>query len=317
MEEQSHFFDICIVCALYEEASAVLDEFSTRCGVTFTKAFRNLNQLEYRHATIQNRRDEPLTVFVTWLSGMGPIRTALDLKPLLHEIRPRFVAMTGMCAGDKSKVKLGDLIVATYAYHPEEGKITTGASGLSIHLPETRTAGATMQVIQYVQGFDEWKAPVRELKRNHFKHSADPQCHIEVVASSMAVRSDNPFPQLVSQYNRKTVGVDMEAATVYTALHDFPLMHGLVVKGVSDYGDHTKTKTNRYRDYARRASAVYLLHFILEYVTDETMPHLRNPHFTGRDELLDQPNQQLFSKEQWVNVGYEHYRIQRYGVVRK
>ena len=274
MEEQPQSFDICVVCALYEEARAVIEEFSARCNVSFIKAFRSLNQLEYRHATIQNRRGESLTICITWLSRMGPQRAALDLPPLLYEFRPRFVTMTGVCAGDRRKVKLGDLIVATDAYHSEEGKITRGADGQALHLPETRTAGATTQVIQYVQGFGEWKAPVRELKRS-LKATVDPQCHIEVMASSMAVRSDNPFPRLASQYNRKTIGVDMEAATFYTALRDFPHMHGLVVKGVSDYGD--PSKTDRYRDYARRASAVYALYFIQEYVTEQTMPRRDAP----------------------------------------
>jgi nucleoside phosphorylase len=273
MKEQPLSFDICILCALYEEASAVMDEFSTRCGVTFTKAFRSLNQLEYRHTTIQNRCGEDLTIFVTWLSDMGPVRTALDIKPLLHEISPRFVAMTGLCAGDRNKVRLGDLIVATSAYHPEEGKITIGADGQPVHLSEPRTAGATMQVVQYIRGFDEWRGPVRDLKRQSLKRAwratDEPACHVEVMASSMAVRADNPFPEL-TKHHRKTVGIDMEAATFYAALRDFPLMHGLVVKGVSDYGD--STKTDRYRNYSRYASAVYLLHFIQEYVTEETMP---------------------------------------------
>ena len=284
MQEQPQSFDICILCALYEEASAVIDEFETRCGVSFTRAFRSLNQFEYRHATIQNQRGESLTIFVTWLSRMGAQRTALDLAPLLHEIHPRFVAMTGVCAGDRRKVKLGDLIVATDAYHPEEGKITTGSDGQPIHLPETRPTGATTQVIQYVQGFDEWREPVRELKRQQltraWKAADEPACHVEVMASSMAVRADNPFPALTAQHHRKTVGIDMEAATFYMALHDFPLMHGLVVKGVSDYGD--STKTDLYRDYARRASAVYLLHFLQTYVTQETMPRRGTPPSEGR-----------------------------------
>jgi tetratricopeptide (TPR) repeat protein/nucleoside phosphorylase len=308
MKDENQSFDICIVCALYEEASAVIDEFETRCGVSFARAFRALNQLEYRHTTIQNQRGESLTVFVTWLSRMGPQRAALDLAPLLHEIHPRFVAMTGVCAGDRRKVKLGDLIVATDAYHPEEGKIARGPDGQPVHYPETRTAGATTQVIQYVQGFKEWREPVRELKRQQLKRAwkaaDEPQCHVVVMASSMAVRADNPFPAWTAQHHRKTVGIDMEAAAFYTALDDFPLMHGLAVKGVSDYGDNTKA--DRYRDYARRASAVYLLHFIQQYVTQETMPrrdtppskdragplplfmvpHSPNPFFTGRDDLL-------------------------------
>src|SRR6266487_392879 len=308
MKDENRSFDICIVCALYEEARSVIDEFETRCGVSFTRAFRVLNQLEYRHTTIQNQRGECLTIFVTWLSRMGPQRAALDLAPLWHEIHPRFVAMTGVCAGDRRKVKLGDLIVATDAYHPEEGKITRGPDGQPVHFPETRTAGATTQVIQYVQGFEEWREPVCELKRQQLKRAwkatDEPECYVAVMATSMAVRADNPFPEWTEQHHRKTVGIDMEAAAFYTALHDFPLMHGLVVKGVSDFGD--SSKTDRYRDYARRASAVYLLHFIQQYVTEETMPrrdtppskdragppprfmvpYPPNPFFTGRDDLL-------------------------------
>jgi nucleoside phosphorylase len=159
MEERDSLFDVCVVCALYEEASAVIEEFTARCDVSFIRAFRSLNQLEYRYATIQNQRGESLTIFVTWLSDMGPVRTAIDLSSLLYEIRPRFVAMTGVCAGNRNKVKLGDLIIAIYAYHPEEGKITIGSDGQPTSLPETRTAGATTQVIQYVRGFDSaWKS---------------------------------------------------------------------------------------------------------------------------------------------------------------
>ena len=165
MEAHQQPFDVCIVCALAEEASAVIEEFSTRCKVSFSKAFSPVNQHEYRHTTIQNNYGELLTIFVTWLADMGPMRMALDLKPLLQEFRPRFAAMTGICAGDKRKVKLGDLVVANYVYHHEEGKMARGSDDQTIHLPETRTAGATIQVIQYARGFDGWREPVREMKR--------------------------------------------------------------------------------------------------------------------------------------------------------
>jgi len=315
MEEHGRPFDVCIVCALYEEAEAVLNEFSTRCGVAFVSEFSRVNQREYRYTVIQNKRGEPLTVLVTWLADMGSLRTALDLTPLLHEVRPRFAAMTGICAGNRGKVKLGDLIVANYTYHLEEGKITRGADDQAIHLPETRTVGSTTQVIQYAKGFKSWEEPLRELKRQKLKRPLkavdEPKCYVEVMASSMVVRADNPFPQVTRRHNRKTIGIDMEAAAFYLVLRDFPLIHPLVVKGVSDYADGSKN--DRYHDYAARASAIYLLHFIREYVTEQTMPrrdappfsdrpvlpgvwnvpHARNPHFTGRDELLDRLHQQL------------------------
>src|SRR6266700_6641065 len=103
----------------------------------------------------------------------------------------------------------------------------------------------------------------------------------------------------------------MEAATFYRAFGAASHIHALVVKGVSDYGDGSKN--DAYHEYAAQASAVYLLSFIQEYVTEQTMPrrdasspssragppgvwnvpYVRNPHFTGRDELLDRLHQQL------------------------
>src|SRR5947209_6124486 len=136
MEEHSHVFDICIVCAMYEEAEAVLHEFSSRCSVSFESAFSQMSRYAYRYATIRNTRNEPLSVLVTWPADRGPVQTGLDLSLILQEFRPRFAAMTGICAGDRKKVKLGDLIVAECAYLYEEGKIIAGPDGQATHLIE-------------------------------------------------------------------------------------------------------------------------------------------------------------------------------------
>jgi tetratricopeptide (TPR) repeat protein/nucleoside phosphorylase len=315
MEEPDHTCDICIVCAMYEEAEAVLDEFSARCGVSFKSAFSQMGRYAYRHATIRNRREERLKVMVTWPADRGPVQTGLDLSLILQEFRPRFAAMAGICAGDRKKVKLGDLIIAECAYLYEEGKVISGPGGQQVHLLETKTAASTSQVIQYAKGFDGWKEPLRAMKRARLKRelkpSEEPQRFIVPMASGMAVRSDNPFPWLRERFHRNTIALDMEAATFYRAFGAASHVHALVVKGVSDYGDGSKN--DAYHEYAARASAVYLLTFIQEYVTQESMPrwetsstarragpagvwnvpHLRNPHFTGRDELLDRLQQQL------------------------
>src|SRR6266568_2622937 len=317
METHTQSFDICIFCALYEEAQAVLNEFSRRCSVSFTKGFSSLDRYEFRHAAILNTQGEALTVLVTWFSNSGPTQMDLDLKAFLYEFRPRFVAMPGTCAGYKEKVKLGDLVVAQFAYPYEEGKIIREPEGLSHHLPEMKTAHATSQVIQYVRGFEGWQEPVREMKRNKLKRqlkiNEEPRCVIAPMASGMAVRRDDPFPWLRETYNRNTIALDMEAATFYRALRAVPHIHSLVVKGVSDYAD--MSKHDEYHDYAARASAVYLLSFIQEYVTEHTMPrrdapppsnqaelspfwnvpYARSPYFTGRDELLDLLHQHLTS----------------------
>lgn len=75
MEKRTQVFDVCIVCALYEEAEAVLSEFSARCHVSFLKEFSGMDRYEYRYASIVNNRGESLTVLVTWLSDSGPTQT--------------------------------------------------------------------------------------------------------------------------------------------------------------------------------------------------------------------------------------------------
>lgn len=269
MEKQPCLFDVCIVCALYEEASALIDEFQLHYAVAFTRAFSRLDQYEYRWATIQNHCGELLTVLVSWLPESGPVRTGLDLRPLLEEFRPRFAAMTGFCAGYQEKVHLGDLVIAEYAYHYEEGKIARGPDGQH-HQPELKTAHPTSRVIQYVKGFDGWRQPVNALKCRRLNDLAQSERYIAPMASGMAVRADNPFPWLTEYRNRKTVALDMEAATFYLALRSLPHAHALVVKGVCDYANGQKN--DNYHDYAARASAVYILHFIEEYVTQQTMP---------------------------------------------
>jgi nucleoside phosphorylase len=308
MEEQNQEFDICIVCALYEEAKAVINEFSERCSVSFKSAFSQMSRYEYRYTIIQNNRQESLRVLVTWPSAHGPVQTGLDLSLILQEFRPRFAAMTGICAGDRKKVKLGDLIIAECAYLYEEGKVIVGPDGQTTHLKETKTAASTSQVLQYANGFDGWKEPLRTMKRARLKRelkpNEEPKRFIVPMASGMAVRSDNPFPWLREQFHRNTIALDMEAATFYRALGAASHIHALVVKGVSDYGDGSKN--DAYHEYAERASATYLLSFIQEYVTEQTMPrrdalpssragpsriwHVpfqRNPFFTGREDLLD------------------------------
>jgi len=274
MGKRAQSFDICIVCALYEEAEAVLNEFSIRCNVSFTKEFSSMDRYAYQHTTIWNKQGEPLTILVTWLSNSGPTQTGLDLKPFLHEFHPRFVAMTGICAGDRRKVRLGDLVVAQYAYYYEEGKIVREPEGSSLHQVETKTADPSSQVIQYAKGFDSWKEAIREMKRlklnRQLRVDEEPRCIVAPMASGMAVREDDPFPQLREKYNRNTVALDMEAATFYSAFRAVPHIHALVVKGVCDYAD--MSKNDAYHDYAARASAVYLLSFIQEFVTEQTMP---------------------------------------------
>lgn len=339
------YFDVCIVCAMPEEAEACIKEISRQCDVSFHKAFSPHTNREYRHTVIQNKKGERLTIHVSWSPGYGLIETGLHIRPILDEFRPRFVAMTGICAGDKRKVKLGDIIVAERAFAYDTGKFLMGEDGRQEYERDTDTWHPQPDVLQFVRMFDDWKSAVADLKRPYSRYQQrdwllsklleastprlydieeselnkyapdwrgiiqelqtganpyltremviadasrvrelryaevgfpfkDPSLvalHIAPMASGSAVRSDNPFNSVRIPV-RGTVAIDMEGASFYRTVADFPGIHALLVKGVCDYSDGDKDDS--YHQYASSVSATYMLCFIREYVNVDLMPGL-------------------------------------------
>jgi len=257
---ESKYFDVCVICALVEEARAFMQEVSQHCKIQFDKAFDKRLGLEYYHTHIRNTQGEILTLQVSWLPSYGPVEASLHLKPLLETFRPRFAAMTGICAGDKKKVKLGDLVVADRAYFYDSGKFIIDQGGKQAQLHNADVYHVSTKVKRLIGVFEQWKSVVEP---------PEPVCHIGAIASGSAVRGDNPFDTLQFLV-RDTLAIDMEGAAFYRTVEDFPGMHALLAKAVSDYADGNKNDS--YHQSASALSALYMLTFIQEYVTAECMP---------------------------------------------
>src|SRR5216684_8140860 len=138
-------FDVCIICALAEEAEAFLKVLAPHGMAPLRDEISSHNRA-YQYTTIRNNQGESLSIQVSWLPGYGSIETALHLKSLLEEFVPRFAAMTGICAGDKRKVALGDIIVAERAFFADSGKIITRSQDQSVHEFDTYTPHAARDV---------------------------------------------------------------------------------------------------------------------------------------------------------------------------
>jgi tetratricopeptide (TPR) repeat protein/nucleoside phosphorylase len=319
MEKPPQSFDVCIVCALPEEARAFLKVVQQQCKVAFEKHISTQYKYDYQLTTIKNDKGEPLNLHVSWLPRYGPQEMTLHLSRVLEECQPRIAIMTGICAGDAQRVQLGDLVVAERTFAYDNGKFTLDEHGRKVHLHDTLTYQLDANILQFLGLFDEWKPLVARLQRppspseQHKKRKI--ACHIKAMASGSAVRADNPFEDVRAPV-RGTVAIDMEGAAFGLVMSRHPLIPWLVIKGVCDYAD--RGKNDSVHDYAARASALYALSFIRAYVTHERLPrpngssfssgarpsgvwnvpHARNPHFTGRDELLDRLHQQLTPTEQ-------------------
>src|SRR5690348_8923828 len=162
--------DVCIVCAMAEEARTLMDVIARKCNATFLRAFSARTKREYYHTVIENIDGEPLSIHVSWQPGYGPIEAGLHLKPILEEFRPCFAAMTGICAGDKQRVTLGDIVVAERAFFYDTGKFVLGEDGQKKHLHDAGMWQPHPDVIHFVRGFDAWQQAVADLQRPYSKH---------------------------------------------------------------------------------------------------------------------------------------------------
>jgi nucleoside phosphorylase len=263
-------FDVCLFCALAEEVQVCIREVERLCSVSFQTGV-SARSGAYRQATIQNKQAESLTVRVSWQLKAGPVEAGLLIGSVLEEYTPYFAAMTGICAGDKRKVRLGDLVMAASAFAYDTGKVVIGKDGNPQLLHELDTWNASPDVLQFALMFQEWQAAVANIARPLVEPPAarerqQSKLYIAPVASGHTVRGDNPFEEICLLV-RTTAALDMEAITFYRTLAGFPGVRSMFVKGVSDYADDEKN--DYYHDYASAVSAAYVVSFVKEYLTSD------------------------------------------------
>src|SRR6266700_46134 len=267
METSPQSFDVCVVCALPEEARAFLEILQQHCEGAFEEHVSSRYHYSSRFATIKNNKGELLNLHISWLPRYGPQEMTLHLSRVLEECQPRVAIMTGICAGDAQQVQLGDLVVAERTFTYDNGKFTLDDAGRRGHEHNTMTYQLDANILQFLGLFDDWKPLIVRLERPLSPpeirlERREVHCHIKAMASGNAVRADNPFEDVRAPV-RGTVAIDMEGAAFGLVMSRHSLIPWLVVKGVCDYAD--KTKNDAYHDYAARASALYALSFIQHY----------------------------------------------------
>lgn len=245
MKKYLRSFDVCIVCALPEEARAFLEAVRKLGGGTLEEHISPRYQYSSRSTMLKNNEDELLSLHISWLPRYGPQEMTLHLSHVLEECQPRFAIMTGICAGDSQHVQLGDLIVAERTFTYDNGKFKSDELGRNIHESDTMTYQLNANILQFVGLFDDWKLSVTRLKRP----SSPPatrlkrrgvRCYIKAMASGSAVRADNPFED-VRMPVRGTIAIDMEGAAFGLVMSRHPQIPWLLSRASATMLTLTKT----------------------------------------------------------------------------
>ncbi|WP_437304803.1 tetratricopeptide repeat protein [Sorangium sp. So ce388] len=80
------------------------------------------NGLPVAFRSFQGSGGRPLHVALAQAGDMGAVAATNALLPLVQEVRPRCVAMCGVCAGRPGKTKLGDVVAAERLFLHDTGK---------------------------------------------------------------------------------------------------------------------------------------------------------------------------------------------------
>lgn len=148
----------------------------------------------------------------------GCIAAAATASSLAERLRPRVLAMSGVCAGNPSAVNLGDVVIADSTYVYDEGHQTEDgftANHRQIPMP------------------DAWVRAAQDLAGERI--TVGP-----MVSGSSVVKDGRIWQRLAARGGRHVVGLDMEAAAVATAAYHLGVPAWAVVKGVTDHADPLK-----------------------------------------------------------------------------
>jgi nucleoside phosphorylase len=287
---ENSYFDVCIVCATHQEAETTMSIISLYSKALFIRMLNHWEN-EYFYTNILNNNGKKLSIHVSCLSKYGPATVGPHLQAIISMFKPHFVTLVGVCAGDKKKTKLGDLVIARSSFFYENTKFTMDTKE---NRPQIDLHSTDLDIHCLLSIIDTWTKNLANLRgilpkilfklmiSNYTLHQPlidkviiqgiyifppdthfFPGFHISPMASTSTVRRDDPFDR-VQTLVPETVAIDMEGAAFYRSTMEFPGISSLVVKGICDYADNDKDDT--YRFYASANSAIYILSFIKEYI---------------------------------------------------
>lgn len=177
--------------------------------------------------------------------------------------------MSGIAAGISKKMNFGDILVAESCYDYGAGKIKP-------YKPENTFKSAFQtssyplpidpQVLSILQRCAREKLCVKNI-RSLWNDDAPEllDIHMGMFASGAAVVQSSHFMKQIREYDRKIVGIDMEAFGVFHAAHLswLPRPKVIVAKSVSDYG--CPGKNDKWQRYAAFTSCRFLFHFFTQH----------------------------------------------------
>ncbi|WP_338628306.1 hypothetical protein [Yersinia intermedia] len=239
--------DLAIICALQTpELDAVL-KLPWNWGVS-----RPIDDLIFVRDGWFISENKKFTVVAAFATRMGMIATALKSFAVISILKPKVIGMTGICAGVKGKVNIGDVLFADPAWDFQSGKRVKDKDNTSFSIaPHQLVPSYAIRChIEQLRLDSELLDEISLMYDSEFKFSTN--IVLGPVASGSAVLADGDTIKEIRGQQRELVGVEMEIYGLYSAANNSsPQPKYFALKGVCDFADPDKVdEAQHYAAYA-------------------------------------------------------------------
>ena len=246
--------DILFVCALPRPE---LSQLKFALGNNFDEILVDGDHTRYFRSVL-TRQSRDVFLIVCSAPSMGLTAAASLTTKACMLFKPKIVVMTGICAGRKGEVDLGQCIVASTSWDYGSGKFVGSVDGVQFKAnpyqlaiaPAAQSAAEAVlsdqTFLDYVHDSFQGSKPKQRLTGL-----------LAPLASGAAVQAYGEFFESIAQKQvRKVAGIDMEAFAVSWAAREAsePKPLCIVAKSVADFADDEKS--DKFQDYCSFTSAL-------------------------------------------------------------
>jgi nucleoside phosphorylase len=242
--------DLAIVCALRDPELTQILQLPWNW-----KAARPIDDVTFVRDGFLDVGGRRITVAATSAARMGMVSTALRSASLVAQLKPRIIAMTGICAGVRGKVNIGDVLLADPAWDFQSGKRVKDRENTQFSMrPHQLPAHAKIRA--YIDEIRSDSAAMLALSGAYdCRPPGISRVFVGPVASGSAVLADGEVVARIRDQHQELLGVEMEIYGLYAAAYAAPSPQPIcfALKGVCDFAD--PDKEDDHQRYAAYASA--------------------------------------------------------------
>ncbi|AQT05750.1 hypothetical protein A0U91_13975 [Acetobacter persici] len=260
----SYDIDVCILCALHQpELDAVL-----RLPIKWESSAHPIDDVTFVHEGTLDGRKRQLKIVAAAATRMGMVSSSLLASKLIGRFRPRLLAMTGICAGVKGKVSLGDVIVADPCWDWQSGKrrLEPSESAESKFEPSSHHLPLSESLRSRFHEIKKDRDSLEAIRRAWPVDIPTPlRVEVAPMASGSVVLADDVAAGRIKEQHRQLSAIEMEAYGVYAAaaMACAPKPEVVAIKSVCDFAGPDKSDT--FQPYAAYTSASVLKLYIDKY----------------------------------------------------